>query len=412
MQGFDLKPYWPVSELKEQNLYFNFHEIEEYLPGGRIRVAGYGEMVLLGGYSYLGLNGHPRINAAATDAIAKYGTGTHGVRLLAGTLDLHHRLEARVAEFKGTEAAATFSSGYFANVSTIACLVGRSDTVICDKLDHASIVDGCQLSGAKFVRFRHNDPGHLDERLRDPAHTGRKLVIVDAVFSMDGDIIDLPAISAACRRHGAALMVDEAHSIGVLGVTGRGIEEHFNLPPDAVDVKMGTFSKAIPSSGGYVAGSRQLCNFLIHQARGYIYSGALAPSAAAAALAALDVIQDEPERIRRLQDNTRYFAEGVRRAGFSFLNSQTAIFPLICGDDWQSYRMAGECWRRGVYVQPIPHPVVPRGTARLRAAVSASHSREELNYCLAVLTAAADEVGGITGEQRDAKDAAEVQGAA
>ncbi|HET7293199.1 MAG TPA: aminotransferase class I/II-fold pyridoxal phosphate-dependent enzyme [Vicinamibacteria bacterium] len=395
LPSLELETYWPVRELRAQDMYFNFHEIEEYLPGCRVRVARYGEMVLLGGYSYLGLNRHPRIDAAARAAIDKYGTGAHGVRLLAGTLDLHHRLEARIAAFKGAEAAATFSSGFMANLSTIACLVGRGDTVICDKLDHASIVDGCRLSGAHSVRFRHNDMDHLEACLRSPAHTGRKLVIVDAVFSMDGDIIDLPAVSRLCRRYGAILMVDEAHSIGVLGATGHGIEEHFGLPADSVDIKMGTLSKAIPSVGGYVAGSGKVCDFLKHQARGFIYSGALPPSAAAAAMAALDVIDAEPERVRRLHDNVAYFAGRLREAGFSFLDSETAVFPIICGDDWQAYRFAKECWEGGVYVQPIPHPVVPKGTSRLRAAVTAAHTRADLDFCLSVLRRGAGKVGGI-----------------
>lgn len=395
----DLETYWPIASLRDQDLYFYLERIEAYLPACRVRVAGHGDLLMLGGYSYLGLNGHPAINQAAQQAIERYGTGTLGVRMLAGTLDLHKELEAAVARFKGTEDAATFSSGYFANVSTIACLVGRHDTVICDKLDHASIVDGCQLSGAKFVRFRHNDMGDLESCLKSAPYPGKRMVIVDAVFSMDGDIIDLPAVSRLCRAHGATLMVDEAHSVGVLGTTGHGIEEHFGLPPDAVDIKMGTFSKAIPSAGGYVAGSRKLCDFLYHQARGFIYSGALPPASAAAALAALSVIEREPERVRRLHDNTAYFAGCLREMGFSYLNSQTAIFPIICGDDWQAWRLARSCQRRGVYVQAIPHPVVPKGTARLRAAVSAAHSREHLDFCLSTLRSAAAEVGGILGKQ-------------
>ena len=387
--------YWPVEAVREKDLYFYLEQIEAYLPCGRVRVHGHGDMLMLGGYSYLGLNGHPTINAASIQAIEKYGTGTFGVRMLAGTLDLHKELEAVVARFKGTEAAATFSSGFFANVSTIACLVGRNDTVICDKLNHASIVDGCQLSGAKLVRFRHNDMSHLESCLKDPTHPGNRLVIVDAVFSMDGDIIDLPEVSRLCRKYDAMLMVDEAHSIGVLGTTGHGIEEHFGLPTDTVDVKMGTFSKAIPSVGGYVAGSRKLCDFLYHQARGFVYSGALPPASAAAAMAAINVIEQEPERVRQLQDNTVYFADQLKQAGFSYLNSQTAIFPIMCGDDWQAWRMARSCQKRGVYVQAIPHPVVPKGTARLRAAVSAAHSRADLDYCLSVLRESAEEVGGI-----------------
>lgn len=386
---------WPVEEGRKAGLYFYLEAIEEYLPDNRVRVADHGEMLLLGGYSYLGLNRHPQIDAAAMAAIEEFGTGTHGVRLLAGSLKLHRELEAEVAAFKGTEAAATFSSGYFANVSAIAGLVGRHDTVICDKLDHASIVDGCMLSGAKFMRYRHNDMDHLESTLKNPAHPGRKLVIVDGVFSMDGDVVNLPDVGRLCKKYGALLMVDEAHSLGVLGETGRGVEEHFGMPSDTVDVKMGTFSKAIPSVGGYIAGSQKLCEFLYHQARGFIYSGALPPSSAAAALAALRVIQAEPERVQRLHDNVAYFAAALTERGFSFLDSTTAVFPIICGEDWRAFQFARSCQRRGVYVQAIPHPVVPKGMARLRAAVYATHRKEDLDYCAQVLSQGAQEVGGI-----------------
>jgi glycine C-acetyltransferase len=393
-----LETFWPIASLRDQDLYFYLEQIEEYLPGSRVRVRGHGEMLLLGGYSYLGLNGHPEINAAAIRAIEQYGTGAHGARMLAGTLDLHKELEQAIAGFKGTEAAATFSSGFFANVSTIACLVGRHDTVLCDKLNHASVVDGCQLSGANFLRFRHNDMEHLEATLKAAPPAGKKLVIVDGVFSMSGAVINLPEVSRLCRKYGASLMVDEAHSIGVLGATGRGIEEHFGLPPDTIDIKMGTLSKAIPSIGGYIAGSRKLCDFLYHQARVFIYSSALPPPSAAAALAALKIIEREPERVRRLQENAAYFARRLREAGFSFLDSRTAILPILCGDDWQAWRLARACQRRGVYVQAIPHPVVPRGTARLRAAVSAAHSRADLDFCLSVLREGAEETGGILRE--------------
>jgi glycine C-acetyltransferase len=392
-----LEPYWPVKTLQEQDLYFYLEQIEEYLPNGRVRVSGHGEMVLLGGYSYLGLNGHPRINEAARRALERYGTGTHGARLLAGNLAVHRELDEAVARFKRAEAATTFSSGFVANVSIISCLVGRHDTVICDQRDHASVLDGCRLSGARLVRYRHNDLGHLESCLKDPGNPGRKLVIVDAVFSMDGDVVNLPAVSRLCRAHGATLMVDEAHSLGVLGATGHGVEEHFGLPPDTIDVKMGTLSKAVPSAGGYVAGSRKLCEYLAHQARGAIYTGSLPAASAAAAAAALELIEQEPERVRRLHDNTRYFAGGLREAGFSFLDSPTPIFPILCGDGWRACRLARACQRRGVYVQAIPHPVVPRGTERLRATVTAAHSRADLDLCLAALRAGAAEVGGIPG---------------
>ena len=220
-------------------------------------------------------------------------------------------------------------------------------------------------------------------------------MVVDAVYSMDGDIADLPEISRLCRSSGAWLMVDEAHSTGVLGATGRGIEEHFALPSDTIDIKMGTLSKAVPSAGGYIAGSRKLIDFLHHQARGFIYSGSLGAAATAAALEAINIIAAEPDRIHRLHENIAYFAHGLEEAGFSHLDRQTAIFPILCGDDWKALQMARDCQRRGVYIQAIPYPVVPKGMARLRASVMATHSISDLNFCVSVLQESATTVGGI-----------------
>ena len=391
MSTHSFETFWPVSQLREEGVYFYRQAIEAYEEDEHVEVAGHGGMTLFGSYSYLALNGHPRINQAAVEAIARYGTGAHGARLLAGTLEIHRELEAELARFKGAEAALTFSSGYAANLSTITSLVGRSDTVFCDKLDHASIVDGCNLSRARLVRFRHNDMDHLASCLANPAHRGRKLVIVDGVFSMDGDVIDLPEVSRLCRRYGALLMVDEAHSVGMLGAGGRGIEEHFGLPADTIDIKMGTLSKAIPSVGGYIAGSHRLCEFLAVQARGFIYSGALPSPAAAAALAALRVIQDEPERLARLRENVRHCTAALRGIGLP-ADATTAIFPVVCGDDWAAFRLARYCQERGFYVQGIPYPVVPKGEARLRVAVTAGHRKEQIDDFVAVLDRGLDKL--------------------
>jgi glycine C-acetyltransferase len=379
--------------VQESGLYFYLEATDSYLPEARVNVVGHGQLIMLSSYSYLDLNGHPKINKAAHAAIDRFGTGTHGVRLLSGTLDLHRELEKRIARFKQTEAAITFSSGYIANMSVITTLLEGNDTVICDKLDHASIVDGCMLTRAKFVRFRHNDMDHLETCLRDQANRGRKLVVVDAVFSMDGDVINLPEVSSLCRQYGAMLMVDEAHSLGVLGRTGHGIEEHFGLSADSVDIKVGTLSKAIPSMGGYAAGSARLCEILAHQARGFIYSAALPAPAVAAARAALDVIEEEPERVQALQRNINYFGARLRAAGFALPDSNSAIFPIICGDDWQGWHLARYCQRHGVYVQSIPHPVVPKGTARLRASVTSAHNAEVLDHCVGIMRDGAKQVG-------------------
>lgn len=386
---------WDVDYFKEQDLYFYLEETEEILPHGRVRVAGHGEMIMLGSYSYLGLIGHPDIDRAAKEAVDQYGTGTHGVRLLAGTLKIHNELEERLAEFKRADGAITFSSGYVANLATISALLRRGDVVLCDKLNHASIVDGCLLSQAVFRRFRHNDMEHLEKRLRETQDADRVLVIVDAVFSMDGDVINLPEVSRLCEEYGAYLMVDEAHSIGVLGQTGHGIEEHFGLPDDAVDIKMGTLSKTIPSAGGYVAGNHELIKFLKHEARGFVFSAALPPASAAAACAALDVIESEPERVENLQRNYNHFRSALQAAGFDLLNTETAILPVMCYDIERAVTLARYCQERGIFVQAVIAPVVPDGQSRLRATVSASHRIEDLDYCVETLVAGAREIGGI-----------------
>jgi glycine C-acetyltransferase len=379
------KMLWPIKEFKERDLYFMLEQIDEMLPNGRVRVKGYGEMIMLGGYSYLGLIGHPKIDAAAIAAIEEFGTGTYGVRLLAGTLSLHNEMEKRIAEFKQAEAAISMSSGYATNLATISSLLRKGDTVICDKLNHASIVDGCLLAMAKFVRFRHNDMDHLERRLRDADPHGRVLVVSDAVFSMDGDIIDLPEMARLCKKYDAYLMIDEAHSVGVIGKTGHGIEEHFDLPPDTVDIKMGTLSKTIPSAGGYVAGSEELITFLKHEARAFIYSAAIPPGSAAAAKAAFDVIEEEPWRVEKIQTNFHYFANKLKDAGFDLLQTETAIVPVVCGDIVDTAQVARHCHRNGIFVQTIAAPVVPVGSARLRACVSAAHSLEDLDYCADVI---------------------------
>lgn len=376
---------WDIEHYKEAGLYFYLEATEELLPNGRVMVRDHGEMIMLGGYSYLGLIGHPQINAAAKAAIDHYGTGTYGVRLLAGTLQLHDELEARIAEFKQADAAITMSSGYVTNLATISSLLRKGDSVICDKLNHASIVDGCLLAMAKFVRFRHNDMDHLERRLREAGSNGRKLVVADAVFSMDGDIINLPEMVRLCRRYDAYLMIDEAHSVGVIGATGHGIEEHFDLPPDSVDIKMGTLSKTIPSAGGYVAGNAQLITFLKHEARAFIFSAAIPPASAAAAMAAFDVIEAEPWRVQRIQTNFHRFADKLRQAGFDLLQTETAIVPVVCGSTESAARLARYCRDRGIFVQAVVAPVVPEGLARLRCCISAAHTEADIDYCADVI---------------------------
>ena len=330
------------------------------------------------------LNSYPAVDQAAADAVAAFGTSTHGVRLLAGTLDLHHQLERRLATFKRSEASVVFSSGYVTNIAVISTLVPSGGVIICDKLDHASIVDGCLLSRATLMRFRHNDVDDLERCLEQSA--GRPmLVIVDAVYSMDGDVASLPEISELCRQHGAALMVDEAHSLGVLGASGRGIDEHYDLGDDVIDIKMGTLSKTIPAAGGYVAGSQRLVDALKHNARPYIFSAALAPPLAAAALASLDVIEGEPWRVARLSAVTQRAHSRLRAAGFDLLNSSTPIIPVTAADEKTVFEMTRRCRARGVYVTPVVYPAVPAVTPRLRVVVTAALGDDELDEALDVI---------------------------
>jgi len=379
-----------VAGLQEAEMYFYLQPLEK-LEGAWVTTGGR-RMLNFASYSYLGLLGHPKIGAAAHKALDDYGTGTHGVRILAGTLPLHNELEQTIARFKKAEAAVVYSSGYVTNLTTVAALVGRNDIVICDKFNHASIVDGCLLSGAKFVRFRHNDMASLERRLQQADPDAAKVVVVDAVFSMDGDIIDLPEVSRLCREYDAPLMVDEAHSLGVLGETGHGIEEHFGLE-DAIDIRMGTLSKTIPSVGGYIAGNEDLITYLKHASRAFVFSAALPPAQAAAAKASFEVIEEELDRVKQLQRNIELFLGGLKERGFNTLYSETPIVPIICGEDEKAYMMAKLCQEENIFVLPVVSPAVPVGLARLRANVTAAHSEEDIALSLDVFERAGKAVG-------------------
>lgn len=380
-----------VRQLKAADRYFYLQEISG--PTNRTVQCGGREMVMLASYSYLGLIGHPRIDAAACQAVARYGTGAGGVRLLTGNLDLHGQLEARLARFAGREDAALYSSGYLTNVAVLTALAGPGDLVVLDKLAHASIVDGCLLSGARWKTCRHNDMEHLDSVLRGAAPgAGSVLVVADSVFSMDGDVLDLPRAREICDRHGARLVVDEAHSIGALGATGHGIEEHFGMA-GAIDVKIGTLSKAIPSVGGYVAGPRDLVEYLRHYSRPFIFSAALPPAQAAAALEAIEVIEDEPERVRRVQRNAETLRRGLRRLGFDTGGSTTCVIPVLVGEEGRTMDLTRALFERDVFVCPIVHPAVPRNASRLRTTVMATHTDDDLERVLLAFA----EAGRLTG---------------
>jgi 8-amino-7-oxononanoate synthase len=382
-----------VDAMRDHDFYFYNQPVEEIRGGARVLVNGR-DMSMYASYSYLGLVGHPRINEAAKRAVDKFGTGTHGVRTLAGSLTLHRELEETIADFKHAEDAITYTSGYATNLTAISTLMGRGDYVLSDKLNHASIVDGCMMSGAEFRRFRHNDMDDLEKRLQQIPAGVTKMVVADSVFSMDGDIIDLPRMVALCRKYGAYLMMDEAHSVGVLGKTGRGIEEHFDMI-GSIDIKMGTLSKTIPSVGGYVAGKKELIDYLRHGSRAYIFSAALPPAQAAAAMESFKVILDEPWRMEKLWKNTRQFIDGLKGMGFDTMLTETAIVPVLCGTDESAFALTQACQRKDVFVLPVVSPAVPEGLSRLRATVTAAHETDEIQYAMDVIEKAGREIGII-----------------
>ena len=380
-----------VRSAKEQDLYL-YLQAADAVDGAYVTINGR-RMLQFASYAYLNLLGHPKIKAAAQAALEEFGPGTHGVRVLAGTTRLHVELEKKVAEFKHTDEAMVLSSGYVTNLGTISALLGRNDVVISDKLNHASIVDGCLLSRSKFVRFEHNDMESLEKVLGEAPKRAGKLVVVDAVFSMDGDVINLPEVVRLCRKYEAMLMVDEAHSLGVLGETGRGIIEHFGLDEDCIDIKMGTLSKTIPAVGGYIAGNTDLITYLRHSTRAFIFSAALPPPAVAAAKASFEVIEEEPERVKKLQGNVNYFIKGLQERGFNTLYSETPIVPIIAGADEHAWMMAKLSQEQDIFVLPVVSPAVPVGTGRLRANVTVGHTLEEIERAMDVFEAAGKAVG-------------------
>jgi glycine C-acetyltransferase len=342
------------------------------------------EVVNLASNNYLGLATHPRLREAALEATRRYGVGSGAVRTISGTMSLHMELERRIAGFKKVEAAVVFQSGFAANAGTVAAILTPEDHIISDELNHASIIDGARLSKAKIHVFSHKDSaaaGRILEELR--GQPGRKLLITDGVFSMDGDIAPLPELVEAAERAGAIMMIDDAHSSGVLGSNGRGTVDHFKLH-GRVPVQVGTLSKAIGVLGGYVCGSRELIEYLYHRARPFLFSTSHPPAVAAACIAAFDVLEQEPERIRRLWDNTAYFKRGLASLGFNTGMSETPITPVMVGDAALAHRFSAALFDGGVLATGIGYPTVPQGKARVRTIVTSEHSREQLDRALEV----------------------------
>ncbi len=342
------------------------------------------EVINLASNNYLGLTTHPKLREAAIRAVKDYGVGSGAVRTISGTMTLHMQLEERIAAFKQVEACVVFQSGFAANAGTVSAILTPQDHIVSDELNHASIIDGCRLSKAKIHVFPHKDVAAADKILAELANEpGRKLLISDGVFSMDGDIGPLPGLVEAAEKHGAIMMVDDAHSSGVLGRNGRGTIDHFGLHGQ-VHVQVGTLSKAIGVLGGYVCGSRDLIEFLYHRARPFLFSTSHPPAVAAACLAAFDVLEQEPERIQTLWENTRYFKKGLNEAGFNTGISETPITPVIVGEARTAHQLSRELFQEGVLATGIGFPTVPQGKARVRTIVTATHSKAELDRALEV----------------------------
>ena len=374
--------------------YYYLQQVDE-LDGGRVVIGGR-KMVMFSSYSYLGLLQHPEINRRAKDAIDAFGTGTHGVRILAGTTRLHNECEARVAKFTHMEDAIVYSSGYTANLSTISTLLGRQDLVIADKLSHASIIDGCLLAAGDFQRFKHNDMTDLTKLLEAAKDKYEGvMVIVDAVYSMDGDVCPLPELSAICRKYGAWLLVDEAHSLGVLGETGRGILEYFNMPSDSVDILSGSLSKTIPAVGGFIAGRKDIIRMLRHNARAFVFSAALPPSVVATVMASLDVIESEQWRIKAVRERIAYFVKGLNELGFDTLDTKSCVIPIIIGGGPETLELTKRLHKDGMFVSPILPPAVPVNSSRLRANVTAAHTNEDIDFALSLLKKHGTDMGLI-----------------
>jgi glycine C-acetyltransferase len=385
-----------IADLKQKGTFFKLRVLEdEQAP-----VCTYdGKKVInIASNNYLGLTTHPKLREAALAATKEYGVGSGAVRTVAGTMRIHMELEEKIARFKNVEACVVFQSGFAANAGTVSAILGKEDFIISDELNHASIIDGARLSRAKILVFRHKDIAHAEEQLASVKdQPGRKLIITDGVFSMDGDIGPLPAMSDLAEKYNAIMMVDDAHASGVLGRNGRGTIDHFNVH-GRVDVQVGTLSKAIGALGGYVCGSRDLIEFLYHRARPFLFSTSHPPSVAATCIAAFEVLENEPELIEKLWENTRYFKKELGNLGFNIGGkntpaSETPITPIIVGEGRLAMEFSRELFKEGVMATGIAFPTVPEGKARIRTIMTATHTRDQLDQALSVLR----KVGGRLG---------------
>jgi glycine C-acetyltransferase len=380
-----------LEEFKRTGSYFRLRELESACePVSRVDGK---EVINLASNNYLGLANHPKLKEAALDAIRKYGVGSGAVRTITGTMDIHMKLERRIAAFKHTESCVVFQSGFTANAGTVSSLLSPEDHIISDELNHASIIDGCRLSRAKIHVFRHRDVAHAAEVLDGLKNIpGHKLLITDGVFSMDGDIGPLDKLTELAERYGAIMMVDDAHSSGVLGRNGRGTVDHFKLH-GRVHVQVGTLSKAVGVLGGYVCGSKDLIEYLYHRARPFLFSTSHPPAVTAACLAAFEILENEPERVQALWDNTSYYKGLLKQAGFDTGASETPITPVIVGESKTAHEFSSALFDEGLWATGIGFPTVPQGKARIRTIVTATHTREHLDRAVEILTHVAKRMG-------------------
>jgi len=379
-------------EVKEKGIYPYFRTISSQQDP--IVIMDGKEMIMLGSNNYLGLTSHPKVKRAAIEAVEKYGSGCAGSRFLNGTLNIHEELEEKLAKFMKRESCLVFSTGFQANLGTIASLVGREDLIFIDKADHASIIDGCRLSFGSTRKYNHNDMDHLETFLKNADPKTGKIVIVDGVFSMEGDLAQLDQLLPLVKKYNARLLVDDAHGVGVMGKSGRGTAEHFNVL-DEVDLIVGTFSKSLATVGGFVVGSREVINWIKHMARTMIFSASPPPSTMASVIASLEVIDEEPELLERLWENTRFMMTNLQRMGFDTGLSETPIIPLIVGEDLTAFIMSKMLQDRGVFVNPVISPATPPGRALIRTSFMATHRKNHLDKALEAIEVVGRELGLI-----------------
>lgn len=382
-----------AKRVREAGLYPYFRPIEA-TEGSSVTTKGK-RRVMIGSNNYLGLTHHPRVIEAAKRALDQYGTGCTGSRFLNGNLASHEELEERLAHFLGKESALVFSTGFLANQGTLSCLVGRKDVIYCDRENHASIIEGTRTAIGDTVKFRHNDMDDLERVLKNTREKyDGALIVADGVFSMSGDILNFPRTVELARKYGCRLYVDDAHALGVLGPRGEGTAHHFDNP-DGADLVMGTFSKSFASIGGFVAGPRDVMDYVKHKSRPFIFSAAMPPASVGAVLECLKIVESEPEHLENLWKNARYMREEIERLGFHTLNSQTPIVPLLIGDDLKAFTFTQKLYEHGVFATPVVKPAVPDGCALIRTSYMATHTREDLDYVFEVLDKLGREFGII-----------------